>query len=264
MNAPRLLSWKNRWTTVCIGVVAATAVVAAGIGFVWVPAAQGDGRELSLWDTICTAAGAIKPYRTPSSAVGAAIQPSEVVVTAQMMRPADALSIGRGATLAMQCTVCHGVRGMSMAGSPNLAGQVDAAVYKQLRDFKTGHRSNAIMTAMVARLDDQAMRDLAAYYAYLPRERLPESRAPAATVPVLVTNGAPMRGIGACASCHGASAANAATPRLDGEPASYIVSQINAFASGSRHNDAHLQMRNTARHMTAEEITAVARYYEAN
>jgi cytochrome c553 len=264
MSAHRLLSWKNRWTTVSIGVVAATGVAAAVIGFVWIPSAQGNGRELNLWDAICTAAGAITPYRLPAAAIATAVQPSDVVVTAQMMRPADALSIGRGATLAMQCTVCHGVRGMSMAGSPNLAGQVDAAVYKQLRDFKTGHRSNAVMAAMVARLDDRAMRDLAAYYAYLPRERLPENQANGVPVPQLVSNGAPMRGIGACASCHGAAAANAATPRLNGEPASYIAAQLNAFATGSRRNDAHLQMRNTARHMTAEEIAVVARYYEAN
>ena len=264
MSAQRLLSWKNRWTTVSIGIVAATAVTAAVVGFVWIPAAQGNGRDLGLWDAICTAAGTIKPYRLPSSTPTAAEQPSAVVVTAQMMRPADALSIGRGATLAMQCTVCHGVRGMSMAGSPNLAGQVDAAVYKQLRDFKSGHRSNAIMAAMVARLDDRAMRDLSAYYAYLPRERLPESQVSARPVPQLVSNGAPMRGIGACASCHGAAAANAAIPRLNGEPASYITAQLEAFASGSRHNDAHLQMRNTARHMSAEEIAAVARYYEVN
>lgn len=264
MSGQRLLSWKNRWTTVSVGIVAATAVAAAVVGLVWIPSAQGNGRDLSLWDTICTAAGAITPYRLPSAAMAGAVQPSEVVVTAQMMRPADALSIGRGATLAMQCTVCHGVRGMSMAGSPNLAGQVDAAVYKQLRDFKTGHRSNAVMAAMAARLDDQAMRDLAAYYAYLPRERLPQSEASEAPAPQLVTNGAPMRGIGACASCHGAAAANAATPRLNGEPASYIIGQLEAFANGSRHNDAHLQMRNTARHMNAEEVAAVARYYELN
>ncbi len=264
MSEHRLLSWKNRWTTVSIGIVAATAVAAAVIGFVWIPAAQGNGRDLSLWDAICTAAGAITPYRTPTAATTGSVEPSDVVVTAQMMRPADALSIGHGATLAMKCTVCHGVRGMSMAGSPNLAGQVDAAVYKQLRDFKTGHRSNAVMAAMVTDLDDQAMRDLAAYYAYLPRERLPEDTAAAVAVPQLVTNGAPMRGIGACASCHGAAAANAATPRLNGEPASYIAAQLNAFATGSRHNDANLQMRNTARRMTAEEITAVAHYYEAN
>ncbi len=264
MSAQRLLSWKNRWTTVSVGVVGATAVAAAVIGFVWIPEIQGSGRPASLWEAICSAAGVITPYRNSPGVISNARLPSDVVITAQMMRPADGLSIGRGATLAMQCTVCHGVRGMSMAGSPNLAGQVDAAVYKQLRDFKTGHRSNAIMAAMVAHLDDQAMRDLAAYYAYLPRERLPENGLPAAPVPLLVTNGAPMRGIGACASCHGAGAANAATPRLNGEPASYIVAQLNAFANGTRHNDAHLQMRNTARHMTAAEITAVAGYYEAN
>ena len=41
----------------------------------------------------------------------------------QMLQGASAESIGRGATLALRCTMCHGARGLSQANTPNLAGQ---------------------------------------------------------------------------------------------------------------------------------------------
>ena len=44
-------------------------------------------------------------------------------MTSDMLRGADADSIGRGATLAQQCAICHGPTGVSRANSPNLAGQ---------------------------------------------------------------------------------------------------------------------------------------------
>ena len=41
--------------------------------------------------------------------------------------------------------------------------------YKELNDFKTGARVNAVMTPFARNLSNQDMVDLAAYYAYLPR-----------------------------------------------------------------------------------------------
>ena len=70
---------------------------------------------------------------------------------------------------AKHCTMCHGARGMSEANSPNLAGQYPAVISKELRDIKSGARESAVMAPLVAPLSDQDMRDLAAYYAYLPR-----------------------------------------------------------------------------------------------
>ena len=109
--------------------------------------------------------------------------------------------------------------------------------------------------------DDQDMRDLAAYYHYLPREGNAISATVAQETPIIVSNGAPMRNIGACASCHAQLSGKAAIPLLDGEPESYIRAQLQAFAAGNRHNDINEQMRNVTRHMTSEEIDAAARYY---
>lgn len=70
-----------------------------------------------------------------------------------------------------------------------------------------------------------------------------------------------MRNIAACTSCHGGIGSKTGSPRLDGEPESYIRTQLQAFATGARRNDIHGQMRNVARQMTPEEIDTAARYY---
>lgn len=259
MQEPSVLSLKNRWTRYSVVTLLVTALVAAAVGFIWVPFANNRQGALSLWEAICSAAGMSGGATSSALGDGAAARPSNVIVSASMMRPANAESIGRGATLAMRCTMCHGIRGVSEANSPNLAGQVEGAIYKQLRDYQSGHRVSAIMQPMVALLSDRDMRDLAAYYAYLPHEREPAGNKRA--VPQLVSNGAPMRNIGACASCHGGYAQQTATPVLDGEPDVYIRDQLHAFRNGTRRNDLNQQMRNVARQLTDAEIAELAAYY---
>lgn len=258
MSKERLFSFRNVWFSASVGAVVFVAIVAALIGFVWIPSTQGGRAGESLWDMICSAAGVVAPATlTPMSATPPT-RPSNVIVTAQMMETTADVSIGRGATLAQQCTMCHGTRGISQANMPNLAAQDPASIYKQLRDYKSGHRQSAIMRPMAAGLSDRDMRDIAAYYASLPAAPPPEAHP---EMPVLVRNGAPMRNIGACATCHGPIAKKTAAPYLRGQPADYLRDQLQRFASGERRNDLNAQMRNAARQMTPEEIDEVVRYY---
>lgn len=68
------------------------------------------------------------------------------------------------------CASCHGVDGVSAkARWPNLAGQNDLYLIKQLYAFRDGARKDAYMTPMARPLTDQDIRNLAAYYASLPR-----------------------------------------------------------------------------------------------
>ena len=183
-----------------------------------------------------------------------------MVLSADMFPTASAESIGRGATLALQCTMCHGERGLSNANTPNLAGQYVAVIYKQLQDYRSGARTSAIMSPRVANLSDSDMRDLAAYYAYLPR--LPPYHPVAAgPAPQIVQHGAPMRNIPPCATCHGEIDHKIGSPWLEGESPVYLETQLQAFASGTRHNDISEQMRNIARGMTSAEIEQAASYY---
>jgi len=148
---------------------------------------------------------------------------------------------------------------MSQADSPNLAGQSPLTIYKQLNDFKTGARTSAVMVPLVADLGDADMRDLAAYYAYLPR--LADHYSNTDPRPRIVANGAPMRGIAPCGACHGDLDSKAGAGWLRGQPAVYLRAQLEAFATGARRNDIGEQMRNVARQMTAAEIDAATEFY---
>ena len=254
-DAPRG-HWFASALTVTFGLVLASALV----GFIWLPYSQADSSYRSLWDAICSSAGLVFNRPGTNAVAPAGYKTSTVVLSADLLPDDSAASIGRGATLAQQCTMCHGNRGLSNAVMPNLAGQYASTIYKQLQDFKSGARVNAIMSPRVTNLSDQDMRELAAYYSYLPRLQ-PYHPSAAGRAPAIVQHGAPMRNIPPCGTCHGEIDHKVGTPWLEGESAQYLRSQLEAFASGARHNDISGQMRNIARGMTAAEIQQAADYY---
>lgn len=91
-----------------------------------------------------------------------------VTATVIMASPAFAGDAAAGKSKSMMCAACHGAAGISMVPTyPNLAGQKEAYLAKQLKDFKSGTRNDATMKGMVASLSDADMDDLAAYYASL-------------------------------------------------------------------------------------------------
>jgi cytochrome c553 len=259
MSTERLFTFRNPWFAASIGITGAIVTLSLIAGFVLLPYAGTNSQLTSLWDAICSAAG-ISRATVNSESARSNFTTSNVVMNSQMFGPPDTRSVGRGATLAMQCAICHGSNRTSQADTPNLEGQPAAAVYKELHDFKTGARTNAVMSPFAVRLSEQDMLDLAAYYSYLPRQ--PGSRPDnPVTVSQIVARGAPMRNIPACASCHATTDAKLGTPWLDGQSAVYIKAQLDAFATGARRNDISQQMRNIARQMTAAEIDEAAQYY---
>jgi len=261
MSDQKLFSLRNPWFSTSVGVTVVIAVLATLAGLIWLPLAQPDLKLSGIWDAICSAAG-VPRASSQAGSVQADFKTSDVVMTSEMLTRPSQVSIGRGATLAQRCAICHGPQGVSDANSPNLAGQFAAVTYKELNDFKTGARVNVIMTPFAVNMTNQDMLDVAAYYSYLPR--VPSSHADAKIpAPLIVTTGAPMRNIAPCGSCHGDIDTKAGSPWLGGQSAVYIKAQLHAFASGTRHNDISQQMRNIARQMTAEEIDQVAHYYEA-
>lgn len=67
------------------------------------------------------------------------------------------------------CAACHGANGVSAAPIwPNLAGQKEAYLAKQIKAFKEGTRQDPSMAPMVANLSDQDIEDLAAYFSSQP------------------------------------------------------------------------------------------------
>ena len=261
MSDQKLFSLRNPWFSTSVGVTVVIAVLATLAGLIWLPLAQPDLKLSGIWDAICSAAG-VPRASSQAGSVQADFKTSDVVMTSEMLTRPSQVSIGRGATLAQRCAICHGPQGVSDANSPNLAGQFAAVTWKELNDFKTGARVNVIMSPFAANLSNQDMLDIAAYYAYLPL--VPSNKLdPAMAAPAIVTIGAPMRNIAPCGSCHGDVDNKAGSPWLGGQSAVYIKAQLQAFAAGTRRNDISQQMRNIARQMTAEEIEEVARFYEA-
>ncbi len=76
--------------------------------------------------------------------------------------------IEAGKQKAMVCAACHGANGISAAPIwPNLAGQKDAYLEKQLKAFRDGTRSDPSMDAMAKMLTDEDIANLAAYFSSL-------------------------------------------------------------------------------------------------
>lgn len=83
-----------------------------------------------------------------------------------MASPVFAGDAAAGKGKSVMCAACHGANGISAIPTyPNLAGQKEAYLVKQLTEFKSGKRDNAMMKGMVMALTPTDMEDLAAYYA---------------------------------------------------------------------------------------------------
>ncbi len=89
-----------------------------------------------------------------------------VAATVMMASPVFAGDAAAGKTKAGICAACHGPTGISAIPMyPNLAGQKEAYLAKQLKDFKSGARKDPVMAPMAMGLSDEDVANIAAYYA---------------------------------------------------------------------------------------------------
>ncbi len=76
--------------------------------------------------------------------------------------------IKTGKSKALVCAGCHGMNGLSASPTiPNLAGQKQAYLVKQLQEFKSSKRRDPIMSGAAMSLSQQDMEDLASYFSNL-------------------------------------------------------------------------------------------------
>ena len=81
---------------------------------------------------------------------------------------AFAADAAAGKEKAALCAACHGPDGHSVNPMwPNLAGQQEMYLAKQIKAFRDGSRKDPSMSAMVAGLSDDDVANLAAYFAGL-------------------------------------------------------------------------------------------------
>ena len=182
----------------------------------------------------------------------------------------------KGATRVAVCAACHGSNGISVSAAyPNLAGQQYNYILKQLENFRSGARKNAIMSTMAMTIppskDHANLKDIAAYFSRL----TPMSARPASTGGpagasqqielgrIIYDRGVAGKDIPSCAACHGLGGEGngpMAIPVLAGQHAAYVVTQLEQFASGARHNSPGHVMHAIARAMNAAQEAAVAAY----
>jgi cytochrome c553 len=160
-----------------------------------------------------------------------------------------------------KCAVCHGERGETVSEDfPRLAGQHEAYLAKQLRDFVSGTRKGP-MVRMARGLTEEEIVAISRYYAAQPA---PPPSAPPSEMAVvgryIHLKGNPTTGIPACKACHGEKAhGSAALPRLAGQHAAYLERQIQEFTQRKRTNDNEV-MHTIAERLTPLETRAVAEY----
>jgi cytochrome c553 len=170
--------------------------------------------------------------------------------------------LAKGQATAATCMACHTADGTRGApANPILQGQFPEYLSKQLHEFKSGKRKNAIMQGMAAALSEDDIRNVAAFYAS--KEAKPGAAKNKETVLLgekIWRGGIADRKIPACAGCHGPTGAGipAQYPMLAGQHADYTEAQLNAFRSGLRANN--IQMTGVAAKMNDAEIKAVSDY----
>jgi cytochrome c553 len=162
------------------------------------------------------------------------------------------------------CAACHAATGNSVISlNPKLASQHPEYLEKQLTEFKSGKRANAVMSGMAAMLSDEDMKNLAAYFA-----AKPVALAQAKTNGVgslgekIYRGGIAATGVPACAACHGANGLGLPKqfPSLRAQHADYTLAQLRAFRLGERANAP--MMMAIAVKMTDAEMAAVADYIQ--
>ena len=82
--------------------------------------------------------------------------------------PAFAGDAAAGKAKAMTCMACHGAAGISPNDIwPNLAGQKEGYLVKQIKAFRDGVRVDPMMAPMVRSLSDDDIANLATYFSGL-------------------------------------------------------------------------------------------------
>jgi cytochrome c553 len=174
-----------------------------------------------------------------------------------------------GKLLIAACSACHGQDGATGLDPtyPNLAGQNEKYLIRQLLMIQDGTRQVALMAGQLIGKTEQNIADMAAYYA-----RLPGKKAQAegddeaiANATMIFRAGVARKGVAACSACHspnGLGNDQAGFPRLSGQPTGYTIAQLTAYRESTRKTDDDFSgmMRDVAEGLTDTEIAQLADY----
>ena len=160
------------------------------------------------------------------------------------------------------CAACHGADGNSGTPAyPKLSQQHPEYLVKQLQEFKSDKRANAVMKGFASALSDEDMKNIAYWVAT--KKAKPGFAKDIELVTLgerIYRGGIADRQVPACAGCHSPNGAGIPSqyPRISGQHADYAIAQLTAFRVGVRKNS--LQMGQVAAKMNDREIKAVSDY----
>jgi cbb3-type cytochrome c oxidase subunit III len=160
------------------------------------------------------------------------------------------------------CAACHGADGNSGTPvNPKLSQQHPEYLVKQLQEFKSGKRNNAIMKGFASTLSDEDMKNIA-YWVAAKKSKpgFAKDKELVALGEKIYRGGISDRQVPACAGCHSPNGAGipAQYPRIGGQHADYTIAQLTTFRDGGRKNS--LQMTQVSAKLNDREIKAVADY----
>ena len=160
------------------------------------------------------------------------------------------------------CASCHAADGNSGTPvNPKLAQQHPEYLVKQLQEFKSGKRANAVMAGFAAGLSEDDMKNISFWLAsQKAKTGFAKDKELVALGERIYRGGIQDRQIAACAGCHNPTGAGipAQYPRLSGQHAEYTATQLTSFRDGVRKNS--LQMNQVAAKLNDREIRALADY----
>lgn len=160
------------------------------------------------------------------------------------------------------CAACHGADGNSGTPTfPKLAQQHPQYLVKQLQEFKSGKRANAVMMGFASALSEEDMRNIAFWVgSKAAKPGFAKDKEAVALGERIYRGGIADRQVPACAGCHSPNGAGipAQYPRIGGQHAEYAAAQLTAFRDGVRKNS--LQMNQIAAKLNDREIKALADY----
>ena len=185
-----------------------------------------------------------------------------VAAKSEAAKPAKPDLVKGEASYTAVCAACHGADGNSGSPeNPKLAGQHPQYLVKQLQEYKSGKRNNAVMKGMASTLSDDDMKNVAYWLTgKTAKAGFAKDKDLVSLGERIYRGGILDRRVAACAGCHSPNGAGipAEYPRLSGQHADYSRLQLTAFRDGVRLNS--LQMNQVAARLNDREIKAVADY----
>ena len=166
------------------------------------------------------------------------------------------------------CGACHGADGNSAISMyPKLAGQNESYIVRQLIQFKSGKRENAIMMPFASMLSEQDMHDIGAFFASQKASAGETDEVYVERAQQLYRAGDSKLGVPACMACHGPAGrgmAGAAYPEVAGQWADYVGAKLTEWHGGTTWgDDEHAAiMPAIAKRLSEQDIAALASYMQ--